>query len=963
MTVTATTPATQGTDVGLAHGSVVEVRDEQWLVTGLERAVDGWNVSVQGLTELVQDTTAIFSTALDDVRVVDPADAQVVADPTPGYRRTRLWLESVLRRSPVPVSDPTLTVATQGLADVLPYQRSAATKALDPENLRPRILLADAVGLGKTLEIGMILAELARRGRGDRILVVTPKHVLEQMQFELWTRFALPFVRLDSVGIQRIRQQLPANRNPFSHYKRIIVSIDTLKSDRYVAHLRKQHWDAVVIDESHNVTNSTSQNNRLARLLAERADALVLASATPHNGKAESFAELVRMLDPSAVRPDGTLVEELVERLVVRRHRHSEEVAKVVGADWKERLEPRNLLTPASAAENALARELDTVWLHPEAGRSPYSGKNAGLFPWTLAKAFLSSPAALRESLKQRTRTLKDSVDPAAERETTALAVLDDLAQDVEKSGSAKYDALLRHLRGIGIGPGSPTRSVVFAERIATLTWLRTSLMRDLGMDEKQVRVLHGGLSDVEQQEIVGEFKQQFSPVRVLITGDVASEGVNLHAQCHDLVHFDIPWSLIRIEQRNGRIDRYGQKHSPQITTLLLEPDSERFAGDIRVLERLMTKEHEAHKALGDAASLMGKHDVEAEEEAIRKVLAEGRSLDDVVSSVEQVAAGGTVTGLLARIAAKPAAPRATAAAPAVSTGVYAHDVDYLREAMQEFLTAPGDPSPGGVAWKEFPAHSLVQFEPPIDLRRRLDVLPQSYLADRAITSTMKLVTTVPRGKEELSSALGPASTSRWPEAHYLSPLHPVLDWAGDRALAVLGRNEIFALRGSVDAVTVVLQGTLTNRRGQVVTSAFSTVQFVDGPDGFALATAHRSAAAAFAAVGFGTDVVNTGALPGAELLTAYVRPAVAAATGTLELAHQAAASQAEALVAAWHERTSQWAHEADALIQRGDLKDRARQVADEKRMADLLQPERSLVRPLLVIVPQTFSPSFGQES
>ena len=93
-------------------------------------------------------------------------------------------------------------------------------QALDPQNLRPRILLADAVGLGKTLEIGMMLSELVRRGRGERILVVTPRHVLEQMQFELWTRFALPLVRLDSVGIQRIRQQLPASRNPFAYFKR-----------------------------------------------------------------------------------------------------------------------------------------------------------------------------------------------------------------------------------------------------------------------------------------------------------------------------------------------------------------------------------------------------------------------------------------------------------------------------------------------------------------------------------------------------------------------------------------------------------------------------------------------------------------------------------------------------------------------------------------------------------------------
>src|SRR5699024_3734112 len=100
----------------------------------------------------------------------------------------------------------------------------------------------------------------------------------------------------------------------------------------------------------------------------------------------------------------------------------------------------------------------------------------------------------------------------------------------------------------------------------------------------------------------------------ILVTGDVASEGVNLHTQCNDLVHYDIPWSLIRIEQRNGRIDRYGQKHRPQIATLLLTPSTSHFGGDLRVLARLVDREHEAHTALGDSASLMGTYDVKGEE-------------------------------------------------------------------------------------------------------------------------------------------------------------------------------------------------------------------------------------------------------------------------------------------------------------------------------------------------------------
>src|SRR3954464_1884495 len=147
----------------------------------------------------------------------------------------------------------------------------------------------------------MILSELVGRGRGERILVVTPRHVLEQMQYELWTRFGLPLVRLDSDGIQRVRQQLPASRNPFTFFPKVIVSIDTLKSARYRAHLEKHRWDVVVIDESHNLARTSTLNSRLARTIAPNTETLLLASATPHNGDPESFANLVRLLDPTAI--------------------------------------------------------------------------------------------------------------------------------------------------------------------------------------------------------------------------------------------------------------------------------------------------------------------------------------------------------------------------------------------------------------------------------------------------------------------------------------------------------------------------------------------------------------------------------------------------------------------------------------------------------------------------------------
>jgi len=608
----------------------VLVRDEEWIVSSCERAGDGWKVCCIGSSELVQAATATFYSTLDGIEALDPAGAELVQDDSPHFRRSRLWVEAVLRKTPVPLHEPGLTVSQHMLLDRLDFQRQSVARALDPVRLRPRLLIADAVGLGKTLEIGMILAELVRRGRANRVLVVTPRHVLEQMQFELWTRFGIPLVRLDTDGIRRVRQHLPASRNPFTYFPKVIVSIDTLKSAGYRAHLEKHRWDAVVIDESHNLTNSGTQNNKLARVLAPNTETLILASATPHNGNTESFAELINLLDPTAIVDRSNYEVKDIRHLFIRRHRHSPDVAREVGHMWAERPEPAILEVPASPAEDAVADELSRTWLHPKDGVSPIAGSGRQLFPWTLAKAFLSSPAALAETIGKRRKSLSDKGEQAS-AESGALTRLAELAVAAEDGGSAKLSGLVDHLRHIGIGKGSALRVVLFSERVATLEWLRRELPGRLGLSVDAFAVLHGGLPDDKQMGVVEEFQRANTPIRVLITGDVASEGVNLHKQCHHLVHVDIPWSLIRIEQRNGRIDRYGQLWPPRIVAMAVTTTDDRFSGDVRVLTRLLAKEHAAHTALGDAASLLRLHDVGREEEEIRRVLMSGASLDEKI--------------------------------------------------------------------------------------------------------------------------------------------------------------------------------------------------------------------------------------------------------------------------------------------------------------------------------------------
>ncbi|KSU54741.1 helicase-related protein [Microbacterium enclense] len=945
------TQATENRTLNVAPGSLVRVRDADWLVTNASPTQDGLLVEVTGLSELVRDTRAAFYEHLDEILPYDPRKTKVRADDSPKYRRSRLWLESTLRKTPIPLGEGRLSVSTQMLTDALGYQRSAVQRALSNDNLRPRILLADTVGLGKTIEIGMILSELVRRGRGERILIVTPKHVLEQMQFEMWTRFALPFVRLDSVGIQRVRQKLPATRNPFSLYKRVIISMDTLKQDRYLNHLRKHQWDAVVIDESHNLTGSGTQNNTLARVLAPNTEALILASATPHNGSKESFAELVRLLEPTAVGPDGDIDRTALDRLVVRRHRHSPEVAREVGDDWVERKELQHLLVDASPEEDAVAHELADVWLYPASGASPYSGENKGLFPWTLAKAYLSSPPALVESVRNRIRTLGDELIDAQMREREALERLLTLARASADAPSAKLGELVRYLKGIGVSKTSDTRAVVFSERVPTLLWIREQLQTHLGLKPEQVAVLHGGLSDVEQQKIVESFKLSSSPIRILVTGDIASEGVNLHSQCHELIHFDIPWSLIRIEQRNGRIDRYGQRHAPQITTLLLRPSHEKFAGDVRVLTALVKRENEAHGALGDAGALMGKYSVTAEEKAVEDALVKGKSLEDVIPTPDAAATDDDpwLSFILGEADHHADTSTEVTVSERITTGLFPSDAAYLASALEEVFETPAAPqAAGGVEWREHTGYGLVEIHPTDDLRQRLSVLPQSYLAERRVVDDMKLAITPALAQASLEDARDDRSNQKglWPEAHYLGPLHPVLDWVGDRTLARLGRDEVFVVRGDVFAPTVLVLGSLTNERGQVIAtnlvavSGMSVQPFAD-------------AAEAFDELGVTHDRSNPSPVADVDDLQKLIPTAVHAAEEHLRLTSEAAAQDVRRRVSEWSDRVQEWVDASGDLVQRAEVRERTRRVREESEVARTMLPARHLARPLLVIVPE----------
>lgn len=764
-----------------APGMRAVIRDEEWLIKKIETNSLGHQVlQCVGITPLVRNRDTIFLTDLEQIQIVDPASIQLIADSSPFFKRSLLYLESQWRQQ-LP-TDRNLHIGHKAAMDPMPYQ-------LDPTKLslqrpRQRILIADTVGLGKTLEAGILMSELIARGKGKRILVVTVKSMMTQFQKEMWNCFTIPLVRLDSNRIQKIRASLPSNYNPFFYYDKTIVSIDTLKRDvEYRTHLEKAYWDIIVIDEAQNVAergDHQAQRSRLAKLLANRSDTMIMLSATPHDGRAKSFASLMNMLDPTAIADPENYTPEDIKGLCIRRFKN--DVKDQVNGSFLERqvtLEHCH----ASAQEEHAFDLLAEMQLEMDAGKAKNTGR---LFKTNLEKSLFSSPAACCKSIEARLKKLykKYTVDDISD--IRLLEELHTALGQVTPENFTRYQKLLELLRSDSYGwnPKDPgDRVVIFTERIETMNYLAEHLRTDLGLKSSAIQEISGGMSDAEQQRIVEDFGRTESPIRILVASDVASEGLNLHYLSHRLIHFDIPWSLMVFQQRNGRIDRYGQQKRPDIRYLLIESNNKQIKGDMRIIEILIQKEEQALKNIGDPALLLGKFNVEEEETVIAEAIESGSDADTFAQSLDADAQEFNPFEALMAAASETEETAIEQLSETVSDETLFTDKEYLEQAVQYLNQTDSNPV------QELQTVSGLDIRLTPEMERRLralipeEAMPQGEtlrLSDDKAFCMEQMRTSMQKNMDEAA----------WPSSQYLWKLHPIFSWVNDKAGLLFKRAE-----------------------------------------------------------------------------------------------------------------------------------------------------------------------------
>ncbi len=512
------------------------------------------------------------------------------------------------------LEDNLLLAPIQSSVVPLPHQLYALNRAVSRDRIR--YLLADEVGLGKTIEAGLVLRELKLRGRVKRILVVAPKGLVRQWQAEMRLHFGEKLQFIEPSELAAFRQWRSGGageeENLWRMHDQVICSLDSVKPmesrrgwsleqlntynrERF-EDLISASWDLVIIDEAHRMGGSTEQVARykLGAALAEASPYLLLLSATPHQGKTDQFMRLMQLLDREAFPDEGSVSRERVRPFVIRTEKRLS-----INAEGQPLFKPRvtRLQAVAWQARHGLQQRLyEAVTDYVRHGYNQAVAakqRHIGFLMILMQRLVTSSTAAIRTTLERR-QTLLDAAQPQAnlfentsqddwadldgqsqvdlamqssgwELEKSEVEMLLELARETEAAGTdAKAEALLELIYKLQQEEGDPALKVlIFTEFVPTQAML-TDFLSSRGFS---VATLNGSM-DLEART---RAQQVFSKdVRVLISTDAGGEGLNLQF-CHVIVNFDMPWNPMRIEQRIGRVDRIGQHHVVRAINFVLE--------------------------------------------------------------------------------------------------------------------------------------------------------------------------------------------------------------------------------------------------------------------------------------------------------------------------------------------------------------------------------------------------------
>lgn len=562
------------------------------------------------------------------------------------------------------------------------YQLEPLARALTAP--RVNLLLADDVGLGKTIEAGLVALELLLRHRARTILIVCPAGLAGKWRDEMDEKFGLDFTIIDAAQCARLRRLRGSAANPFVAYPLAIVSLPWLRGARAQRLLdevlpaevdpRRRTFDLLILDEAHHVAPAApkqryavdSQQTKLIRHLAPHCEHRLFLSATPHNGYRESFAALLELVDDQRFARGAPIDQTAQRETVIRRLKA--EVRTSAGESFR----PRRpmLLEAAYEEKDLIPYDLIERFVAARRAERRTSGRDnrrrerrGDVVALLLKKRLYSSPAAfaatvdvIRSGMRSPTVSVDDDLaddgaDPLDDWTDDFLAGEDDRdTLDDDARREAENDAIRRASAELGAGasdsatlleqmaawaapyqhradpkartlidylvgvcrPGKDwlnERVVVFTEYRDTQLWLEDLLRREGLTLDHRVALLHGGMAPDERETLRRRFQaapgdDHDAKVRILLATDAAAEGIDLHWHCHRLVNYDIPFNPNRLEQRIGRIDRYGQTRDPEVRHFVAAGwDTSRngFVGDLEFLRRVADKIIKVEADLGSA--------------------------------------------------------------------------------------------------------------------------------------------------------------------------------------------------------------------------------------------------------------------------------------------------------------------------------------------------------------------------